>query len=88
MMDNLLDRKEERKIGIFEYDWSMYSFVKDFVIKLAEAGYLVDIFHKTQMLAWNFTNSQQLRNYRNVRYFRFNISNTIGKRIVRKFKGF
>ena len=81
-----MDRKEERRIGIFEYDWSMYSFIKDFIIKLAEAGYLVDIFYKRPNVNLDFTNSEQFIHYSNIRYFNFNASNTMARRIMRKFK--
>jgi glycosyltransferase involved in cell wall biosynthesis len=87
MMDYSMDRKEERRIGIFEYDWSMYSFIKDLVIKLAEAGYKVDIFHKKPNVSLDFTNSEQFGHYKNVRYFNLSTSNTIARKIVRKFKG-
>lgn len=83
-----MDRKEERRIGIFEYDWSMYSFIKDLVIKLAEAGYIVDVFHKNPNVSLNFTNSEQFIHYSNVRYINFNTSNTMAQKIVRKLKGF
>jgi glycosyltransferase involved in cell wall biosynthesis len=82
-----MDIKEERRIGIFEYDWSMYSFIKDLVIKLAEAGYKVDIFHKDPNINLDFTNPEQFRHYSNVRYFNLNTSNTLVQKIVRKFIG-
>jgi glycosyltransferase involved in cell wall biosynthesis len=85
-MDDLMDRIEERRIGIFEYDWSMYSFIKDLVIRLAEAGYFVDIFQKSPNASFDFTNSEQFKHYSNVRYFNFNTSNTLARKIVRKFK--
>jgi glycosyltransferase involved in cell wall biosynthesis len=88
MMDPLMEKMiEERRIGIFEYDWSMYSFIKDLVIKLAEAGYVVDIFQKSPNDDLDFTNAEQFNHYKNVRYFTFNTSNTLARKIVRKSKG-
>lgn len=87
MVDNSMDRREERRIGIFEYDWSLYSFIRDLVVKLAEAGYKVDIFQKNPSVSLDFTNSEEYKNYSNVRYYNFNISNTLTRRIVRKIKG-
>lgn len=86
-MDNLVDRKEERRIGIFEYDWSMHSFIKDLIIKLAEAGYMVDIFQKNPNVSLDFTDAEQFKHYCNVRYFNLNTSNTMVQKIVRKFQG-
>ncbi len=79
--------QKERRIGVFEYDWSMYSFIKDFVIKLAEAGYAVDVFQKNPSVSLDFTNAEQLKLYSNVRYFNFSTTNTLGRRIVRKARG-
>ncbi len=78
--------REERRIGIFEYDWSMYGFIKDFIIKLTESGYIVDVFQKNPNAIIDFTDVEQLKQVSNIRYFNFNISNTLAKKTARKFK--
>jgi glycosyltransferase involved in cell wall biosynthesis len=87
MIDYSMNIKEEKRIGIFEYDWSLHGFIKDLVIMLAEAGYLVDIFQKNPNNGLNFTNVEQFKHYSNVRYFNFSTSTTLVQKIVRKFKG-
>ena len=82
-----MDRKEERRIGIFEYDWSMYGFVKDLVVKLAEAGYAVDIFQKDPNVTLDFANPEQFKRLSNVRYFNFDPSIMLISKLIRKFKG-
>ncbi len=77
---------EVKRIGIFEYDWSLYSFIKDLVIGLAEAGYQVDIFQKNQDTRLSFTNTDEFKKYGNVRYFTFTTSNKLPQRILRKSK--
>jgi glycosyltransferase involved in cell wall biosynthesis len=83
----IMDDKSSGRIGIFEYDWSMYSFIKDFVIKLAEAGNVVDVFQKDPYISLDFANAAQFKHHSNVRYFNFNTSNTLTRKIVRKFNG-
>ncbi len=78
--------RETGRIGIFEYDWSMYGFIKNFIIELAEAGYLVDVFQKDPSTTLDFTNTEQFRDYHNVRYFNFKTSNTLSQKILRKSK--
>ncbi len=79
--------EEERRIGIFEYDWSMYSFIKDFVVKLADVGYFVDVFQKNPSVSFDFANAEQFKQRSNVRYFSFNASNTLARKIVRRLRG-
>ena len=81
-----MDDSIDGRIGIFEYDWSMYSFIKDLVIKLAEAGYVVDIFQKNPDVNLDFTNVEQLKYYSNIRYFNFKTSNTLTRKIINKIK--
>lgn len=81
-----MDKIEERRIGIFEYDWSMYGFIKDFVIKLAEAGYSVDIFFKDLNIGLNFADASQFGSYSNIRYYYFTTRTSLNQRLIRKFK--
>jgi glycosyltransferase involved in cell wall biosynthesis len=82
-----VNNKIERRIAIFEYDWSMYSFIKDLIIRLAEKGYQVDIFHKSPGDRLDSTIAEQFKQYSNVRYFNLKTSNSIPQIIFRKYKG-
>lgn len=82
----MMDDHGAARIGIFEYDWSMYSFIKDFIVNLAEAGYKVDIFQKDPSATLDFTNPELFRRYRNVRYINLNPSNTLTRKIMQKLK--
>jgi len=75
--------KEER-IGIFEYDWSFYSFMKDFAIKLAEAGYLVDIFKKDPIFNPGFADIQELNNLTNIRILNFGVQGSLFTKLSQK----
>lgn len=75
------------RVGIFEYDWSMYSFVKDFIIKLAEAGYTVDVFHKAPGVSPEFTDPGQFVHCPGVRYLKFNTSNKMVEKVAGKLRG-
>jgi len=75
---------KEKRIGIFEYDWSLYSFMKDFAIKLAEAGYLVDIFQKDPIINPGFADIQQLNNMTNIRIINFSVRSTLFHKFSRK----
>lgn len=74
------------RIGIFQYDWAMYSFIKEFIIKLAETGYAVDIFQKDPNIKIDFTDTNIFTYHNNIRYYNFKSSNTLAQRIVRKGK--
>ena len=75
------------RIGIFQYDWSMYSFIKVFIIKLAEAGYMVDVFQKDPNTSVVFADTEAFKVHSNIRYFTFSNSNTLAQISVRKFMG-
>lgn len=83
MIDN-----EIRRIAVFEYDWSMYSFIRDLVFMFAKAGYSVDIFQKNPHGNLTFTNLEQFKNYPNIRYFDFSPSENFKRKITNKFKKF
>lgn len=53
-----MDQSNPKRIGIFEYDWSIYHYIKDFAMKLAEAGYLIDIFLKDWDVGPNLANTR------------------------------
>ncbi len=80
-----MNDKSNRRIGIFEYDWSMYHYTKDFAIKLAQAGYLVDIFLKDWDVRFNLTNTNDFKIYENIRYFNFTTKETRRQAIKRKY---
>ena len=65
-----------KRIGIFEYDWSMYSFIKDFAVKLAEAGYFVDIFFRDWEVGRQCIDNSEFNLYQNIRFFDFTIQPT------------
>ncbi len=83
----MMDKMRTGRIGIFEYGWSMYSFIRDFVIDLAEAGYAVDVFQKDPSSTHNFANLEQLNNAKNVRLFKFSSSGALAERALRKCNG-
>lgn len=80
-----MDRKNPQRIGIFEYDWSMYHYVKDLAIKLAEAGYLVDIFLRDWNVTPNFANINDFSLNENIRFFNFTTQETRRQAIKRKY---
>lgn len=81
-----MDPRKANRIGIFQYDWPMYGFIKEFVIKLAQAGYFVDVFQKDPDVIIDFANLEQFAQYDNVRYFNFKTSSTLRCKIVRRFQ--
>ena len=83
-----LDDRKMKKIGIFQYDWSMYGFIKDFAIKLVEAGYSVDIFFKDWDIRPDFTNTSEFYFYENIRFFNFTTRPTGSQLIRRRLKRF
>jgi glycosyltransferase involved in cell wall biosynthesis len=66
-----MDEKTIKRIGLFVYDWGMYHYIKDFAIKLAEAGYLVDIFYKDWAIRLKYANTNDFDLYDNIRFFNF-----------------
>lgn len=66
-----MNENTHKRIGLFEYDWSMYHYTKDFAIKLAEAGYLIDIFFKDFDVSPDYANTNDFNGYPNIRYFNF-----------------
>lgn len=77
---------KEKRIGIFEYDWSLYSFVKDLALKLVDAGYVVDIFQKDPYFNPGFANYDQIANLSQVRILNFSIRESLQYKIVRKIR--
>src|ERR1044071_4068817 len=80
-----MNERTHKRIGRFEYDWSMYHYVKDFAIKLAEAGYLVDIFLKDWNIRPDFANTKDFSLYQNTRFFNFTTKETTRQTIKRKY---
>jgi glycosyltransferase involved in cell wall biosynthesis len=74
------------RIGICQYDWSMYSFIKEFVIKLAETGYLVDVFQKDPAVNLEFADAEAFTRHPNIRYFNFKVSKTLAQNFVQQCK--
>jgi glycosyltransferase involved in cell wall biosynthesis len=66
-----MDEKNNKRIGIFVYDWGMYHYIKDLAIKLAEAGYLVDIFFKDWDVRPNYTDINNFDLNENIRFYNF-----------------
>lgn len=75
-----------KRIAIFEYDWSMYSFIKDYAIKFAEAGYFVDIFFKDWDIRPDFAKVSEFKIYKNIRFFDFTTRPTGSQILRRRFK--
>ena len=81
-----MDEKNNKRIGIFEYDSSLYSFIKDFAIEFAEAGYLVDIFYKDWDLRRDFTKTSEFEHYEGIRFLNFTTKTTRGQILRRRLK--
>lgn len=81
------DHKKGR-IGIFEYDWALYSFVKELAIKLTEQGYLVDFFQKDPGVGLQFSSLEHIINQPGLRFFNFHLPNSIIQRIWWKWLRF
>jgi glycosyltransferase involved in cell wall biosynthesis len=80
-----MDEKTNKRIGIFEYEWSMYHYTKDIAIKLAEAGYLVDIFLKDWDFSLNFANTNDFSLHENIRFFNFTTKGTWRQTFRRRY---
>ena len=78
-----MDDVKNKRIGIFEYDSSMYSFIKDYAIKLVEAGYSIDIFFKDWDIRPDFAKTSEFKLYENIRFFDFTTRPT-GSQIIRR----
>jgi glycosyltransferase involved in cell wall biosynthesis len=83
--DEKMQQRNNKRIGIFEYDWSMYHYVKDFAIKFTEAGYWVDIFLKDWNITPDFANTSDLTLNKNIRFFNFTTQETRRQAIKRKY---
>ncbi len=75
-----------KRIGIFEYDWSLYSFIKDLSLKLAEAGYSVDIFFKDTDIKRDYARTDEFKIYENIRFYDFTTRQTKSQVIKIRFK--
>ena len=62
-------KREQQRLGLFVYEWAMYSLMKDFAVKLAESGYLVDIFYKAMPAPIELADVHALYSHQNIRYF-------------------
>jgi glycosyltransferase involved in cell wall biosynthesis len=80
-----MDRKNHKRIGMFIYDWGMYHYCKDLAIKLAEAGYLVDIFFKDWDVRPNYANTNDLDLNENIRFYNFTTKPTRRQVFSRRF---
>jgi len=83
--DLQINKMNKKSIAIFEYDWSIYHYVKDFVIKLAEAGYLVDIFLKDADFGLHFADTSEFSRFDGIRFFDFTTKETIGQALKHKY---
>lgn len=79
-----MDKKNSKRIGIFEYDWSIYHYIKDFAIQLAEAGYLIDIYLKDWDVRPNLANTNDFSLHGNIRFFNLTTKETRRQAIMRK----
>lgn len=74
-----------KRIGIFVYNMSIQHYIKDFVIKSAEAGYLIDLFLKDWSIRPNFANTNDFALYENIRFFDFTTKETGIQAINRRY---
>jgi hypothetical protein len=80
-----MNENTNKRIGIFEYEWSMYHYTKDIAIKLAEAGYLVDIFLKNWDSSFSFANTKDFDLHENIRFFNFKTKGTWRQTFKRRY---
>lgn len=80
-----MKQRNNRRIAIFEYDWSMYHYTKDLALKLAEASYLVDIFFKDWTVTLPFANTNAFSLNENIRFFNFTTKKTRYHALKRKY---
>ncbi len=66
-----MNLENHKKIGLFVYDWGMYHYIKDMVIKLAEAGYNVDLFFKDWDYRPHFADTTEFEHNPKIRFFNF-----------------
>jgi len=77
---------QKKKIGIFEYDRLMDSFIKDLAVMFAENEYEVDIFYKDSDNRTNITDIFEFDNFKGIRFFNFTVKSSITQKIIRKFR--
>ena len=81
-----MDEKTNKRIGVFVYGWGMYHYIKDFAIKLAGAGYLVDIFYKDWDVRPTYANTKDFDLNDNIRFFNFTTKATKRQVFRRRYK--
>jgi len=66
-----MNTSDPKKVGLFVYDWGMYHYIKDLAIKLAEAGYFVDLFFKDWDVRPQYADISEFDSYPTIRFFNF-----------------
>lgn len=74
-----------KRIGIFEYDRPMDSFVKDLAVKFAESGYAVDLFFRNVEDSPKIADISELAGNEKIRFFDFSTRLTLKINLSRKF---
>lgn len=81
-----MNQKNNKRIGLFEYMGALYHYTKDLAIKLAEAGYLVDIFFKNEYDEIIPANTNDFCINENIRFFDFTTKATRHQKIKQRYK--
>lgn len=79
-----MNLKNHKKIGLFVYDWGMYHYIKDMVIKLAEVGYNVDLFFKDWDFRPHYADTTDFENNPKIRFFNFTTKVTLRDLFLRR----
>lgn len=79
-----MDQIDRKKIGLFVYDWGMYHYIKDLAIKLAEAGYFVDLFFKDWDVRLDYADTSEFAHNQNIRFYNFTTKVTARDVFVRR----
>ncbi len=84
--DYRMKNNRNQRIALFECDWSMYTFIKDFIVKLADVGYSVDVFFRDWQVGRQCTDTNEFKLYGNVRFFDFTTPPTRAQVFRRRYK--
>lgn len=73
-----------KRIGIFVYNSPIFHYIKDFVIKIADDGFMVDLFLKDCTIRHSFSNTNDFALNKNIRFYDLTSKETRLQTIQRK----
>jgi hypothetical protein len=80
-----MNSKANKRIALFEYDWPLYSIIKDFSVRFAEQGYNVDIFYKGLDTRFQFIDKNEFDQYSKIHFYNFSHPNSFISSFLQKF---